>query len=48
MLYKGLKMILLKSVKDIESSTKCRRLRSFAFILSEFSKHAKESESSEN
>ena len=48
MLYKDSKIRLIKFFKDINSSTDWRRLCSFAFIFSEFSKHAKDSESSEN
>ena len=48
MLYKDSKIRLIKFFKDINSSTDWRRLCSFAFIFSEFSKHAKDLESSEN
>ena len=38
----------MKSVKDVDASTNSRKLRSFAFMLSKVSKHADDSESSEN
>ena len=46
MLHNDLEMISLKSVKDMDSSTNWRMLCFFAFILSIFSKHAEDPESS--
>ena len=48
MFHKNSEMISMKSVKDMDSSTNWRRLYSFAFIVSEVSKHAKDSVHSKN
>ena len=46
MLYKDSEMISIKSVKDMDSSME--KVMFLSFILGEFSKHAKDSECSEN